>query len=313
MRKVARAFWFLLSWWGATAAVWGETVTLMPVADTAIFEAQPDFNFGAQEDLPSGQLGSSASELRSRVLLKFDLGRLPTNAVIQSALLRLTVVRVPDGGGVNSTFEIHRVLRAWGEGTKSGSPPGGAKASAGEATWEARSFPAELWTTPGGEPGADYEAQASSSERVQGTGRYEFEFGPTALAEMSRWIGEPEANFGWLLISQAEDEPRTARRFGAREHPNAEVRPTLTIDYAAQTAVSAPRITRISRSADASITVTFSVEQGVSYRLEANSDLGSGLWSAAAGVATTNAPGELSLTETNQLARWRFYRVEATR
>ena len=291
----------------------GEVITLMAAADTSLFESQPDFNLGAQEDIPSGTLGAVALTRRSRVLLSFDLaGSLPSNAVIRSVSLRLHVTRVPDGGGLNSSFALHRVLRPWGEGRKSGSPPGGAKAGGGEATWNARFFPDELWGKPGGEPGVDYAAESSSSERILQTGMYEFEFGPKQVEEISHWLREPKANFGWILISRAENETGTARRFASREHPASEMRPALVVEFTPARAINAPRIIGISLEANGTAVTRFIAEAGVRYRLEFTDDFPVGVWQSATELVVAIKGGEMSLEDALPVVARRFYRVVAT-
>ena len=49
------------------------------------------------------------------------------------------------------------------------------------------------------------------------------------VADVQAWINNPSSNFGWLLISENEVSPETARRFGAREDPTHA--PVLTISY----------------------------------------------------------------------------------
>src|SRR5258707_1107878 len=74
-----------------------ESIILTPVADTALFEYEPNFNFGAEYDLPAGTIGRAGGFKRSRILLKFDVARaIPTNAVIGGAVLTLTAVKAPD-------------------------------------------------------------------------------------------------------------------------------------------------------------------------------------------------------------------------
>lgn len=279
------------------------TITLSPAADTALFELNPDDNFGGQGDLPAGTLGSLASDLRSRVLLKFDLaGSIPSNAVIHFAVLRLTVTKTPAGGGENSAFGLHRMLRDWGEGTKSGGPPGGAPATEGEAAWNARFHPEQLWGEPGGQVGVDYVAEASSTERIQLTGVYEFEFGAVQLAEITEWLRHPESNFGWMLRSQLEDEPRTARRFGAREHADPEARPQLRIEFSVP-----PVIAGITRGENGS-EVRFTGESGVDYFLEAAATLTAPGWETVAGPVEISE-GEGILVDDSAGGPRRFYRV----
>ena len=121
-----------------------ESITLTPVADTALFEYEPNFNFGAENDLPAGTIGRAGGFNRSRILLKFDVARsIPTNVVISRAVLTLTAVKSPDSPA-NSTLGLHRMLDDWSEGTQRGLPPGGAPAADGETTWNSR-FPEQTW------------------------------------------------------------------------------------------------------------------------------------------------------------------------
>src|ERR1041385_3095194 len=96
-------------------SVFGDTVTLKPAADTALFQNAPDNNLGAQDFMPVGltSLGS-----KTRGLVRFDfVGEIPSNAVVNSATLTLRVV-FDHGGSPN--VDLHRMLKSWIEGNKSG-------------------------------------------------------------------------------------------------------------------------------------------------------------------------------------------------
>jgi len=306
-----------IAWLGLTFLTSGmrvsaETLALIPIADTSIMENAPEFNLGAQEDLPAGTLGALANFARTRILLKFDLaGSLPAKATIRSALLRLTVTRTPDGGGANSIFGLHRVLRPWGEGTKKGNPPGGAAAGAQEATWRMRFHPDQSWASPGGQPGVDYVATASSSERILGTGSYEFEFGSDQVRELQEWLDNSNADFGWAVLSQSEDVERSARRFGAREHPQPASRPTLTIEYSAPRQIERPVITSISFT-NGQTAITFRASAGIRYGLQFHPSLSSSEWQPLPLLPPALSDGELTLTDDAVVGSERFYRILAT-
>src|SRR2546428_10803106 len=93
-----------------------DSITLNPVADTALHELYSDNNFGGVTDLPAG--GINLPGFQTRALFRFDLAAIPTNATITSVTLALTVTRVPDSFPENSTFGLHRLLQSWGEGNK---------------------------------------------------------------------------------------------------------------------------------------------------------------------------------------------------
>jgi len=194
------------------------TFTLVPEADTTLFETFPGNNMGGVQTVASGV---TANGFKSRALFRFDIaGNIPSNAVITSASLTLKVVMVPLGGGINSDFALHRAERDWGEGNKVQGDPvtsTGAAATAGEATWLARFHPLSLWTAPGAAAPADYAPAPTTTQFVSGLGTYTF---TSLAADVQAWLTNSAGNFGWILISQREDpvtDAGTARRFGSRE------------------------------------------------------------------------------------------------
>lgn len=94
-----------------------EVVVLSAVADTSLFEFDPEYNFGRQRTLPAGSIGNmaDANGARSRALYKFDVvGVIPPGSAIQSAVMALAVsTRLPSGRRV-SDFALSRVLVSWG-------------------------------------------------------------------------------------------------------------------------------------------------------------------------------------------------------
>lgn len=49
------------------------------------------------------------------------------------------------------------------------------------------------------------------------------------LADVQAWLDQPETNFGWLMLSQAEQSNFSARRFASREDTHRA--PLLTLGY----------------------------------------------------------------------------------
>ncbi|NIP96626.1 MAG: hypothetical protein GWO24_25605, partial [Akkermansiaceae bacterium] len=170
-------------------SLFAEVVTLNPVADTCLFEFDPDFNFGRQRDLPGGTLGLMGNSSRCRVLYKFDLAAVPAGATIESARLTLAITSQLPVGRQVSDFALSRVLVDWGEGDGFGERPGGREALPAEATWNHRFHPGEgqtaiPWAEPGGEFGVDFaSARSGMAENVDGSRSnptsYVFEFNPT--------------------------------------------------------------------------------------------------------------------------------------
>ena len=196
-------------------------VAIPPSADTCLLELDPEFNLGGQRDLPAGTLGSMAETKRCRALYAFDVnGAVPEGAEITAARLRIEVTKTPEAGKRNSIFSLHRVLVSWGEGGKRGDNPGGAEAEPGESTWRARFHPDQLWSVPGGTFGADFSTERDAERAIIGDGGYVFEMNQSGLETLRQWHADPDLNFGWLLATQAEDKPKTARRWASREHRN---------------------------------------------------------------------------------------------
>lgn len=277
-----------------------EVLILRPIADTTLFETYPSNNLGRVVSLAAG---TTARGKRSRALLRFEVaGSLPSNAIVLSAALTLTVVRAPSGGGVDSTFRLHRMVRDWTEGNKS-APANGSAATAGESTWLACAFPSTLWSAPGAAAPGDFAGEASTTQFVSGFGSYEF----SDLADdVARWQSDPATNFGWLLVSDDEVTQATARRFGAREDTNNA--PALWIQFN-RPQPPQPRVTQIERRTNA-IRFQFQAAPNVAYAVEHRGRVQAGLW-----TVLTNIPVEPSIRQISVSDVWtssnRFYRVVA--
>lgn len=196
---------------GFLSPLWAETISLNPTADTTLHENSPDNNLGGNVNFISGAGNNGA---RNRALVQFDIaGTIPAGSIIDSVSLELTLVAAAAGPG--STFTLHRVLQSWGEGGKSGNQ--GEAATEGEATWNARFFSETLWSTPGAAAPDDFSSSASAALLMSGVGQYEFQSTAGLVADVQAWLDDPGANFGWILISDAEGTAQTTRRFASRE------------------------------------------------------------------------------------------------
>ena len=209
-----------------------DVVTLTPAHDTSLMEIQPDRNNGGEGWFLAG---TTQNGTRNRGLIQFDLtGVIPANATITSVDLSLDVTRVPGCGFALSSFSLHRMSVSWGEGDKiaiDNAGGQGAPATPGEATWNDRFFGGPAWSGPGGAPDADYADVSSAGAFIYGTGDSPYHFtGAMMRDDVQAWMNDPQSNFGWILMSDDETSPFTARRFGSREDPNA--MPLLTIEFA---------------------------------------------------------------------------------
>src|SRR6266516_4656426 len=203
---------FLASAQSSLAAV----VTLSSAADTFINSSFPNNNAGAHGWFDAGADGMGGVR---RGLIRFNLAGISAGSTINSAVLQLTVTKVPSFGPMNSSFQIHRLNAGWTEGTQIGNS--GALAVAGEATWNSRMSGSADWTDPGAASNAEAAASASTAIGTNFGASYTWT-GAAVASDVQFWLDHPAENFGWLLRSDAEGTGRTACGFGAREDaPNA--------------------------------------------------------------------------------------------
>jgi len=276
-----------------------ESVTLLPIADTSIFAKDPTNNLGAAQSLT---VGNTATLDPVRALVKFAIAAaVPTNALVLAASLELSVVRVATTNP--ATFDLHRLLVDWGEGSKgAGSLIGvGDPATAGEATWLARFHPDTFWSIRGGGAGSDYAAAPSAAADVASEAAVVFPSSSNLVADVQGWLQNPAANFGWLIKDRAETVLRSARRFGSREEPTNP--PRLLLEYE----LLQPRISG-AQIVGNQFCLQFLVKPGKAYVVERRVLVDSGLWTAITNLppAATNE----SVRVCDPLATGsRFYRV----
>ena len=188
------------------------TTNLNAVADAYIAELSPDVNNGTGTDMIVGEIGPNGGDDIRRGLMRFDLTGIPSGSTVNSVTLQVQVTKVP-ASPVNSTFDLRRLLQSWTEQ---------------DVTWNSR-LPSTSWEQAGAEGGDDCSATASSSVFISGLGPYTFPSTTALLADVQAWVTSPANNFGWLLVSENEDTPKTARHFSAREDTSEPA--VLTIHY----------------------------------------------------------------------------------
>lgn len=124
------------------------TLTLQPDAAGGVdgwlngASAKVDINNGANPRLTL----NASSTSKARPLIKFDLSAIPAGSEITAATLSLYQETTGSVGSSppNPVYNLHRVTRAWVEGTKMGTQ------TADGATWNSTDGSA-AWTTPGGD------------------------------------------------------------------------------------------------------------------------------------------------------------------
>lgn len=227
MNKRIWTFIFAVFLSAAPTITGAETVTVTAGRDNTLYESATGvLSNGAGAYLFAGRVGSAGATLRRRALLSFNLGSIPSAAVISSVSLTLNLSKTVSGP---QAVTLHRLLSDWGEGSSdAGIQEGtGAAALTGDATWIHRFYNTSTWTSQGG----DFSSTASASKTAGSiTGVYTWESTPAMVADVQAWVNNPAGNFGWLLMGN-ESASLTAQRFDSRESALPANRPSLTVTY----------------------------------------------------------------------------------
>jgi hypothetical protein len=208
------------------APVAADSVTLLPVRDNTLYEnAVGGLSNGAGEHLFAG---ITALGLSRRAVLAFDVaGGVPPGATITGVelTLHMSMTIAPP-----QTVRLHRLQADWGEGSSDafGREGAGAPATPGDATWLHTFFNTGFWSVAGG----DFDPSPSAEQTVAGDGYYTWFTTPALVADVQAWLDDPAANHGWIVVGDESTEV-TAKRFDSREHFAPELRPSLTVEYAA--------------------------------------------------------------------------------
>ena len=198
------------------------TTTLVADRDNTIYSNNVNASGGSGSNL---YLGSAGNNGFRRVLLRFDLSGLPSNALITNVELDFNVNKRAnaDVSGMR-VINLHRLLSDWGESSSVGSGFGNG-AAANDATWTQNFFNSSTWTTPGG----DFAANVSGSVTIGSTGSYTVASTAGMTDDVQAWMDGTAANFGWIMIGEEVSGQRNGRRLNSREvsaNP-----PTLRVTY----------------------------------------------------------------------------------
>jgi hypothetical protein len=284
----------------AVEVVRGATLTNAAVADTTLFEVAPDNNLG-RSSLAVGSVAAAGAGARGRALLRFDLSAVPSNAVIETASLRFTVIQQPFGA-VASSFGVHRFLKPWTEGTGAGNQ--GVLAQNGETTWRSQFHGSALWPQPGSTSGNDYVASSSGNVDVSGLATYAVS-DPGIAVDVRAWVSGAATNHGWIVISDGEGSQRTARRLGSRESLSGA--PSLEIQYTVPPADPVPRITSAAKTNN-QFEIRFTVPSTYCFEVQFRDSLTSGSWAPLTNICASTA--DVTAVATNSVAAsQRFYRL----
>jgi len=223
MERIAGVILSMLVWAPSIAARAG-TVIVSPSRDATLIEsATGALANGAGPSLFSGRTSQASGSIR-RAAIVFDVAaHLPPGARVSS--VRLTLAFSPSNSDP-APLSLHRILAPWTEGPASAAGGSGALAGPGDVTWLHASYPAVLWSTPGG----DFATAASAALPVAGPGLYTWGSTSELAADVQGWLDDPDSNHGWLLVGD-ETARSTAKRFDARESADLAMRPALVISF----------------------------------------------------------------------------------
>jgi hypothetical protein len=229
MSGAHRAYGCRASW----AAAWITLIAATASAEQVVVAAAAD---NTLIESPSGALSNGAGPVffvghtsqgvggRRRGLVRFDVASaLPPGAIVTAVELWLELT---PSNPAPIEIAVHRVLRAWGEGSSAASGGSGAPSAAGDATWIHTFHPDAFWTSPGG----DFVADVSATQTAGDPGAVVWSSTPTLLADVQGWFDDASSNHGWLLLG-GEDALTTSKRFSSREAEEPDSRPQLVVDY----------------------------------------------------------------------------------
>jgi hypothetical protein len=241
-----------------------DSVSLLPVADTTLFEVKPTNSLGGATWFSSG---TTQNFTKNRGLVRFDVaGSIPRGSRILGATITVKVMQVPRDGYASAFFSFRRMLVSWGEGTNVFADPQapgfGSPAEPGDATWLYRSSDTNAWSMPGGEEGVDYSGAISALSVIESVDTYPFESLAAAVEDVQFWLDNPAQNFGWILRCEDEGQNFTARRFGSRELEDPGTSPRLNVDFQPPPSFSSVEAT------NGTVALALTLEAGFSYRVE---------------------------------------------
>lgn len=213
-----------------TSVADNETVTIECEADNTIYSENAN-SYGMGDGMVVGRTDQGPGNNR-RGLLQFDIaggGGIPSGATVNTAELRLTL-RAPNNPHSTGaqTLSIHKLTRAWTEGSSSTGLAGvGSPSMGGGATWAQSVAGSTNWTSGGG----DYEASATTTIGFSNT--YQQETSGSVLTDVQAWFSAPATNFGWILIgNEAVDD--TVKWIDTKENSTVADRPKLVVNFTRQ-------------------------------------------------------------------------------
>jgi hypothetical protein len=191
--------------------------------DTWIDSSQVNTNRGSSGTLAVGE--SNAAAAVGRALIKFDLSSIPSNAVITSATLYMTISA--DVSSNARSFRVYRLVRSWVES---------------EATWNIAATGTNWGTAGAGNTTTDYDPTAwattafTANETVGTEKAWALD-----VTEFEKFINGTYTNYGWVIRADTENNDQYI--FYSSSNATSSNRPRLVVEYTVPTATPTPSVT----------------------------------------------------------------------
>jgi glucose/arabinose dehydrogenase len=187
-----------------------------------------------------------------RGLFKADLSGIPSGAAVTSVEFTVQVSQTIAGYSAGS-FGLHRLTRAWGEGT--GLAGQGSPAQPDESTWLEAQAGSVAWTTAGG----DFDSQNLAATTVSGVGTFSWS-GTGLVAAVQDWFTNASGNHGFLLKRDTESSANTMFILSSREGVSPS---TLMVGYTPPPLPA--KFTSISVSSNLNVVLTWTNDPAAKY------------------------------------------------
>jgi parallel beta-helix repeat protein len=185
------------------------SATYAGTSDASLQQSAPTVNAGGDallrmdRDYPTGT-GSVANSL-----LRFDLGAIPANATVQSAVLTVNVRNSTTGEG----YFLYGASRAWSES---------------QATWT-HAATGSPWSAAGASGAGDRGTTSFGTLIPAATGRYSVSLNAAGVAALQGWVTNPASNHGFVLDALTNLD---GLELDSSEVTTPANRPQLTVTYA---------------------------------------------------------------------------------
>ncbi len=257
------------------------SIVLNPVADASISQITPD--------ITRLNVGTNGKGQSSRALVQFDFSSIPSNAVISSAALTVSVSSVPPTP-VNSMFDMRTVQVSW---------------TSNSVTWNNRTSSA-TWAAAGGVIGSDFSSRVSQTNYFgSSAGNYTFVSNSNLVADVQTWLQNPGTNYGWVMISESQGTAYTVRAISSIED-TAGTPPSLAIQY---TVPAAPPTITPSSPANGVFQFSFNAESNRTYAVQYIGGFPGVSWNTLTNFSAVPTATNFVVTD-SYTASNRFYRVQ---